>query len=237
MRYNKGIVAPPGIPLVRGSSLHKTNEVNLKQKQLTEKDMPLSDMQDCTRDAFHKKLSDGILVTKEEKPSKKRLLNDALNQSIQLTSLYKNQIAPIINDPTEVEQPFTVYMPGLDIPLHGRPDCKTTKAIRDLKVTGKVLPAEQIKREIQPSFYSLVDFLETGQQEHAFVFDNLVAVKKPYVDHPSMIIGPRQHDIVKRKIMAFVAMVKSGVYPPPPPTAWVCTPKYCGYHGMCNYTK
>jgi hypothetical protein len=238
MSYEEGIKIPPRIVFIRGGSLHKTNEINLKQKQLTKKDMSLGDMQDATRDNFHKNLENGVFLAKEEVFYKNRILNDALNDSIALTELYKYEVAPLIPEPIEVEQDFQIFMDGLDIPLVGRKDARDKNGIRDLKVLGQKIEEEHISNELQPSFYGLAHAIETGEQEIKFTYDAIINIRQPYTDKVSLMVGQQHHAWIKTRIRAFLKMVKAGIYLPPAVyPAWVCTPKYCGYHGMCNYTK
>jgi hypothetical protein len=238
MRYIEHIKLPPSMAMVRGRSVHKTNEINLSQKIESKKDMPLSDMLDCTRDSFCKTVSDGVLLTRDEISAKSRLLNECLEKSLTITEIYNSNVAPVIDDAVSIEKSFAVYVEDIDIVIKGRMDVKTKTGIRDLKITAQTMVADQIKTELQPGFYGLADSIESGRTETEFAFDNIVVKKIPTVTHQKITVGKAQHDIVKKKIAAFSAMVKAGIFLPPAVyPGWVCTPKYCGYHGMCNFTK
>lgn len=238
MRYVEGIKSPPALSMARGLAVHRASEENLTQKKVTEKDLPLGDLQDCARDGFVAAVSDGVLLVKDELQAKSRLLNETLNQTLQLTEAYRNDVAPGLIDIVDVEKPFNVYAEDVDAVLVGRQDVKTSAGIHDLKVTGTSMPAGQITAELQPAFYGLVESIETGQPETDFYIENLVATTTPKVQRQTMRVGPRHHDAIKRKIRMFQHMVKSGTFLPPAPLpGWVCTPKYCGYHGICNYTR
>ena len=238
MRYEEKIILSPSLPMIRGITLHKMHEINMIQKIISNKDMTLEVLNDVTRDSFYNTIKDGIFVSKDEIGSTDRLLNETLNKSIDLTSIYLTDIAPKIPEPLEVEKKFTVFLDDLEIPLHGRPDVKTKDGIRDLKVTSISMSEGQIETELQPSFYGLADSIETGNEKITFTIDNIVALKKPKSQCLSITIGKKQHDLVKRKIRAFLQMIKSGTFLPPAIfPAWVCSPKYCGYHGRCLFTK
>lgn len=239
MRYIERIRIPPALNLVRGRVIHKANETNLLQKISSEKDLPLSDLKDCTRDNFFRSVENGVFLDKEEISAKNRLLNDTLNVSLKLITSYKDDIAPEITNVVEVERPFTVYLDDLDVTIRGKPDSKTKAGIRDLKVTKVSMSDDQIHNsELQPAFYGLADSIETGKKETIFTFDNLVATKIPKSQHHIIKVGPWHHLIIKKKIAAFIKMINAGVFLPPSIyPGWVCTPKYCGYHGICTYTK
>lgn len=238
MRYIEHIKLPPSLNLVRGRAVHKTNEINISQKIASQKDMPLGDMLDCTRDSFCHTVRDGVLLTKDEASAKSRLLNEGLEKSLAITAVYKEHVAPMITDATSVEKRFTTYVEDIDIVIKGKPDIKTKTGIRDLKITAQSIAEDHVKTELQPGFYGLADSIESGRTETEFVFDNIVVKKSPAVQHQRIMIGAAQHLIIKKKIAAFAAMIRAGVFLPPAVyPGWVCTPKYCGYHGICNYTK
>ena len=232
-RYLENEIIPPSIAAGRGTGLHKANEVNLKQKIQTKEDLPVDDLKDAARDGYIHSFRYGVYLAKEDVSAKDKLLNDGLNQTIQLTELYHEEVAPEIV-PLEVEQEFIIDV-GLDLPLSGRIDMQEKNKVDDLKSSGKKWADGQIQKEIQPVFYSLAHEKQTGVRPE-FVYHILRTLKdgaKRQVQ--SMTATDEQYMALFAKLQMFLKMLKGGLFPPANPTSWWCTPRYCGYFYTCPY--
>lgn len=232
-RYILGQIIPPSIAMARGTALHAANETNLVQKVGTKKDLPLSDLQDAARDSYVRSLRNGIFLSKPEASSKDRLVNEGLNQSLDLTTLYHAEVAPEIV-PIEVERPFKIDL-GLGLPIAGRIDHEQSQEVDDLKSASKSWVEGKINREIQPVFYSIAHENEFNVRP-LFRYHILVALKrKPKRQVQERICTDADYNALFARIETFIKMIQSGVFPPAEIGTWACSEKYCGYHSTCVY--
>lgn len=232
-RYMLGEIIPPSIAAARGTSLHYANEVNLRQKVKTKKDLPLSDLKDAARDKFIRTLEKGVFLPKNQQGEKTNLLNEGLNQSIQLTSLYRREVAPEIN-PIEVERSFLIDI-GLDLPIAGRIDHEQTAKVDDLKTTTRSWSPARIYKEIQPVFYSIAHQYEFGERP-LFRYHIMVALKRqPKHQLQSRTCTDNDYHALVSRIESFLKMLQAGIFLPAEIGAWVCDPKWCGYFTTCRY--
>jgi len=238
-RYVEGEILPPGIAAGRGTGIHKANEINLKQKLITEQDMPLSDLQDAARDGFIYSFRDGVFIPSEYLPEKNRLLNEGLNDCIRCAKVYHEQVAPNIK-PIAIEEEFKIDV-GLSLPLAGRIDYEEKPRVGDLKTTTRTWPKDRIKEEIQVPFYSFVYEKNNGIRPE-FRYDVLIARRNKDGNPTSEDYQPLTHVCSDKdyrglfaKLSLFIEMLKTGLFPPTNPTNWVCSPKWCGYWETCPY--
>lgn len=233
-RYIEDEIIPPGIAAARGTGVHKANEVNLKAKVMTGEDLPLSDLQDAARDGFVHALRNGVYLPKEDISAKDRLLNEGLNDTIRLTRIYRQEVAPEIV-PQEIEREFFIVVPGLPLPLAGRIDIEREAKVDDLKTTGRSWPKDQIQKEIQPIFYSFVHEHETGIRP-TFYYHILIALKKKEKRQIQNITPTDNHyRALLAKLKMFCETLRAGVFLPANPSSWWCSPRFCGYWQTCPY--
>ena len=233
-RYIENEILPPGIAAGRGTGVHAANEANMKYKIIEKKDLPISDMKDAARDGYVKAFSNGVYLSKDDIPEKDKLLNDGLNDTLTLTELYGNEVAPSIK-PKEVEREFTLDI-GLPIPLAGKIDIEETNTVHDLKTAKKSWSNGQINKEIQPLFYSLVHEKETGVRPE-FIYSILVALKTPKLQVQSITPTDKMYEALYNKLNVFCAMLQAGTFLPANPASWWCDPKWCGYYYSCKYVS
>ena len=232
-RYINDEIIPPGIAAGRGTGVHKANEVNLKQKVKTKIDLPLSDLTDAARDGYVHAFRNGVYLTKEDQSSKNSLLNDGLNDTIRLTRLYQEEVAPEIV-PIEVEREFKINV-GLPLLLAGRIDMEEDFKVDDLKTAGMSWPAGRIDKEIQPIFYSYAHEKETGIRPE-FVYHILVALKTKAKRQVQKITATDNHyQALFAKLKMFCKMLETGTFLPANPSSWWCSNKWCGYYDTCKY--
>lgn len=234
-RYLEGEMIPPGIAAVRGTGVHTANDVNLSQKIVTKSDMPLDVLQDAARDTYVTIVRDkGIYLPKSKESEKKRLLNQGLNETVRATKIYREDVAPNIH-PIAVEQKFHVEIPGLALPLEGTMDFEEAPRIGDLKTSSRAWNKNRPFQEIQPHFYSLAYFVEKGTVPE-WVYDVLITAKEKN-DHQRLPLRSERKDFsaLISKVLLFEKMLTTGVFPPANPTAWWCSPDWCGYYNTCPY--
>ena len=232
-RYIMDEIIPPGIAAGRGTGVHKANEVNLKQKIRTGIDLPVSDMKDAARDGYVNAFKNGVYLCRDDRPAKNKLLNDGLNETLTLTGLYHDEVAPEIK-PVEVERQFFIDI-GLSMPLAGIIDIEQDEKVDDLKTAGKSWSPNQIEKEIQPIFYSLAHEKETGIRP-VFNYHILVNLKTGAKRQVQSIKATNNHySALFEKLKMFIRMIETGTYLPANPTSWWCDEKWCGYYLSCPY--
>ena len=233
-RYVEGERVPPGIAAGRGTGVHRANETNLKQKVITKKDLRLTDLKDAARDGFVNAFRNGIFLAKEDIPLKAKILNQGLNDTLKLTGMYRDKVAPLI-DPVEVERRFKIDV-GLDLPLAGMIDIERHAKIDDLKTSGKKWAEGRIDTEIQPIFYSYAHEHETGNRPQ-FNYHILKITQGGSTGYQLQSIRATDdhYQSLMAKCRMMIRMLESGVFMPANPGSWWCSERWCGYYQTCVY--
>ncbi|MFH1953134.1 MAG: PD-(D/E)XK nuclease family protein [Pseudomonadota bacterium] len=238
-RYIEGERIPPGVAAGRGTGIHKANEINLKQKIASKKDMPLSDLQDAARDGYVNAFKNGVYIPKDKLPEKKKLLNIGLNDTIRCTNIYRVLVAESIR-PISIEEPFNLDV-GLALPLAGTMDYQEKPEVGDLKSTATKWPADRIDKEIQPVLYSYVHEKTQGVRP-VFKYHVLIARRNKDGDPTSEEYQPLEkkptdndYKALFAKLQIFINMLKAGIFVPANPTSWWCGQSWCGYWYTCPY--
>lgn len=232
-RYFLNEIIPPSIAASRGTSLHKANEVNLRQKITTKKDLPLDDLLDAARDSFMNNLREGIFLPKAQQSEKVKLIGEGLNQSLRLTRLYRESVAPGIV-PIEVERPFKIDI-GLELPIAGRIDHEQNQYVDDLKTSTKKWVENRIHAELQPVFYSIAHEYEFNTRPQ-FRYHVLIALKKSEQHQlQTRTCLDSDYQALVYRLQTFIRMIKSGVFLPAAVGSWACSEKWCGYWSTCRY--
>ncbi len=234
-RYFLGQIIPPAVAMGMGRGIHKASEINLKQKVVTKKDIPKTDMIDAARDAFIDCFKNGVYLAPEEVGQKEALLNEAFNKTRLLTELYADTTAFMI-EPLTVEDRFLIDIPGVDLPLMGFIDCVEHGAlITDLKATSKSWPKNKIEVDMQPVFYTIA-YKHLYSEQPSFRFMVHVALKRaPKLQQLTWQVTEPQEVALYARIRAVVDMLNKGVFLPANPADWWCSPKWCGYYQTCKF--
>ncbi len=240
-RYFLNEIMPPGIPACRGTGVHAANKINLRQKIQTGADLPLSDIKDATRDGYIAATQkNGIFLTREDLSSKKRLLNEGLNDALRCAEVYHEQVSPKLN-PVAVEEKFTIDV-GLSLLLAGMMDHQEIPKIGDLKTTSRTWGKSRIYEEIQPVFYSFVHEHERKVRPE-FTYHILVARRgktgptSADLQEQSMTATDGDYHALFAKLRMFCKIVETGIFVPANPTSWWCSEKWCGYYLTCQYVS
>ena len=238
-RYLEKEIIPPGIAAGRGTGVHAASKVNLLQKLKSQKDMPLSDIQDATRDGYVKAFKNGVYLAKEDQPAKDKLLNEGLEDALRCSKVYLEAVAPQIN-PIAIEEPFHIEVPGIELPLEGTMDYQEKPKVGDLKTTSMKWPEGRINGEIQPVFYCFSHESTTNIRPE-FIYHILIARRgkdgptSEELQEQKLTPTDAHYHALFAKIRMFETMLNKGVFPPANPTAWWCDPKWCGYFYTCPY--
>jgi hypothetical protein len=234
-RYLRGEIIPPGIAARRGSATHKAAQLNHEQKLHTQADLPLEDLQDAARDHYVTLIKDeGVFIPKDQLPDKDRLLAAGLDATVRLTTLYREALAPTIQ-PFLVEERLTCEV-GLPLPLQGTIDVLTTDQwLPDLKTADKSKGPKDADYSLQLTFYAGLVAHRTGTWPQRISLEVLVNTKAPKLQSLPTTRGPADWTNLVQRVHLMVAQIEAGLFPPCDPSAWICSPNWCGYFWTCTY--
>lgn len=110
--------------------------------------------------------------------------------------------------------------------------------IRDTKTSKKSPSDDTAHNSHQLSAYALASQVLDGKLPDKMVLDYLVDLKREtkYVPLETTRDAEQAQAYLSRVVNAIVS-IRSGVFMPAPNTAWWCSEKYCGYHGICPHVK
>ena len=236
-RYLKGEIIPPGIAARRGSATHKAAQLNHEQKLHTQTDMPLKDLQDAARDHFVRLVTEeGVFIPRDQVADKDTLLAAGLDATVRLTTLYREALAPAIT-PVLVEERLTLEA-GLGLPLSGTIDVFTTDQwLPDLKTAEKSKSPKDADYSLQLTFYAGLLAHRTGTWPHKLSLEVLVNTKVPKLQSLPTTRGPEDWRDLRHRVHFLVAQLETGLFPPCDPSAWQCSPTWCGYFWTCTYAS
>jgi hypothetical protein len=235
-RYLRGEIIPPGIAARRGSATHKAAQLNHEQKLHSQTDLPLGDLQDAARDHYITLIKeDGVFLPKDRLPDKDKLLAAGLDATVRLTTLYREALAPSIQ-PLLVEEPLTCEV-GLALPLKGTIDVLTTDHwLPDLKTADKSKGPKEADYSLQLTFYAGLVAQRTGTWPQRISLEVLVNTKAAKLQSLPTSRGPEDWRNLVQRVHLMVAQMEAGLFPPCDPSAWICSPTWCGYFWTCTYS-
>jgi hypothetical protein len=234
-RYLRGEIIPPGIAARRGSATHKAAQLNHEQKLHSQTDLPLGDLQDAARDHYVTLIrEEGVFLPKDRLSDKDKLLAAGLDATVRLTTLYREALAPSIQ-PLLVEEPLTCEV-GLALPLKGTIDVLTTDHwLPDLKTADKSKGPKDADYSLQLTFYAGLVAHRTGAWPQRISLEVLVNTKAPKLQSLPTTRGPADWTNLVQRVHLMVAQIEAGLFPPCDPSAWICSPNWCGYFWTCTY--
>ena len=235
-RYLRGEIIPPGIAARRGSATHKAAQLNHEQKLHSQADLPLGDLPDAARDHYVSLIKDeGVFIPKDQVAEKDKLLAAGLDATVRLTTLYREALAPAIA-PVLVEEKLTLEA-GLGLPLWGTIDVFTADQwLPDLKTADKSKSTQDADHSLQLTFYAGLVAHQTGAWPQKLSLEVLVNTKEPKLQSLTTSRGPQDWSSLLRRVHLMLAQMDAGLFPPCDPSAWICSPTWCGYFWTCTYT-
>jgi len=236
-RYIEGDRYPPGIAMLVGRATDQTVSYDLENK-IKKGELLSSDIiKDFAADAIKKELknSEFVLGNEEKEMGLKVVKGEATDNSIALSLLHHNILAPEIN-PIDVQKWFRIELEGFDFDLVGLIDIEEENAIRDTKTSGKTPNVGIEHKSDQLTIYAMNRYAETGKMPEKLFLDYLVNGKK------TNTAGTREtwrdeNDIrtMLNRIETAAEIIQKEVYMPTNPDNWWCSQKYCGYWDTCPY--
>lgn len=238
--YVDGLRNPPGVAMTKGKAVHKGAEVvhryTIDHGELMQLEEALQKVSD--------KFDDDKVEIEDWEDLKEGTVKDAALANFRV---YYKQAVPLIR-PVAAEKTFaqkfgTVPMRGVidlidkvpgDYSLEDDPEQPPplVEVVSDLKVTGKSWSEQRIQNDPQLTAYSIVEGTERVRA------DILLDQKKGTFYKPMRAL--RDVNIKKRLIEdleSVVYQIKKGLFPRCDPTAWNCSPRWCGYYTRCMGPK
>lgn len=236
-RYREGIIAPPGVALVKGKGVHKSVETNLEHVIETDGDMiPREYAQTVAADHVRREFQEQeIALTEEEKAAGvKRVMGEAIDDAVRLATLHYDEVAPRI-EPVHVERKWTLELTGSPYDLVGVIDVQESSIIRDTKTKSKSPTKTEADTSLQLTAYSLAAETLDGKRPEVVQLDALVSTKEP--KYVALRSTRNEHDYGRlyRRIEHAVRVIEKEAFMPASEDSWVCSPDFCGYWDRCPF--
>jgi len=178
---------------------------------------------------------EGVFIPKDQVAEKDQLLAKGLDAAVRLTKLYRESLVPAIL-PILVEEKMTLDA-GLDLPLQGTIDVLTTGHwLPDLKTADKSKGPKDADHSLQLTFYAGLVAHQTGKWPEKVSLEILLNLKEPKLQSLTTIRGPEDWANLLLRIHLMLTQLHTGLFPPCDPSAWICSPQWCGYFWTCKYS-
>lgn len=234
-RYIEKIRTAPNYSLILGRAVDATVMLDLQHKIKTGDLLPVGDITDFTHatieDIF---LRDGIMLTQVEVgKGMNRIKAELTNEAVKMVHLHHTYIAPRL-EPTRVQREFEIEITGHTVT--GRMDIQEgSRAIRDLKVTGRSPAADEAERSLQLTVYAMACAQLDGRIPDHLYLDYLVHTAQPRIVKLETTRARHQFYAVEERVKAAVVAIESGAFVPADPGSWMCSEKFCSFYLGCKY--
>lgn len=233
-RYIEGEIIPPGIALIKGSSVHRGIEYNGRQKIETKLDLKKSDIVDYTVNEYEARTTnEEIKIDKGEK--KADIIGAGKDSVVSLAGLYADEVSPTIQ-PVEVEKEIDIDFSGIKI--KSIIDCIDENGnVRDFKTAGRSKNQKEVDESLQLAIYSLAYEAAFNKLPLYLILDVLVDTKKP--KYQNLFISPPNGVLrqVNYTVQAVHNAIQKGVFLPAAEGSWSCSEKFCGYWETCPFKQ
>lgn len=243
--YVMGKRRPPGFSMIRGVAIHKGAEV--VHKHTIKTGTPLS--MEAAVQSVSDDWDEGQEQVEDWKDNDGNVVKPGAVKDSAIANFrtYYVQAVPLIR-PVAAEKPFamkvgTVPMRGVidlidQIPgeydLHDDPDQPPplVEVVSDLKTTKKKWAPQKLEQDNQLTVYALVENTDRVR------VDLLLDLKSGSKYVPMRAIrNYNAKRLLIEDVESAVHYMKQGVFPRCDPTAWNCTPRFCGFYGQCRGPK
>lgn len=233
-RYVENEIIPPAIAMAVGTGVHKAAEVNHKQKIDSGLDMRIDEIMDAAADGFYNEVEEnGVYFTGTRQELHKEL-GKAQDLSVKMANLYGHRIAPFIM-PIAAELSIQAQHPELPIPFSGTLDViNMDNTIVDLKTAKAKWRAGKEKETVQPAVYR---FMASQNFNETFEFGFHVMAYTGETQFIQTENSNQEIEYVVNIVKAMLNSIDSGIFMPAVPNHWICSERFCGYHGTCQKRK
>lgn len=220
-RYIDGIKSPPAAALEFGSCGHEALELNNVHKFTNKEDLPVKLVTEKFCDEFNtsiKKIEDWG----DDTP------NDLIKTGQDLLSTYMKEAAPDLLPMEKPEEKKSIEIAG--VKLDYVIDLKTEEGIYDYKFVGKNKTDDDVKNSPQMWLYCLAEKVD----DVGMISMNKKTKK---VSLSTAKINDSDKRWMKEIVRGTAKAICAGAFFPRKPDGmekWMCTPKFCGYYGICR---
>jgi RecB family exonuclease len=153
--------------------------------------------------------------------------------AVACATLHHEQVAPAL-EPVAVERKFHVELPG-PFDLAGTIDVQEQARLRDTKTTAKSPSEDAADKSLQLTVYHYALSRE-GTAVESVHLDYLVRGAKTRKVVPlKSTRGTVDHERLLRLVDLAGRQIQSGIFLPCDPSAWCCSPRWCGYWDRCPF--
>lgn len=239
-RYVEKESRPPGIALIRGSSVHTAAEHNMRQKMTSRQDMRPADVVEVADVAFRQRLNEGgVALNLEERIRGLNVITLETRDTIaRLARLHAITQSPDYQ-PVEVEDPILVTLPNSTRDLKCVIDVVDERGrVIDFKTAGKSPSRSDADTSIQLTAYHLARQAKTGVAPTGLRLD--VTVDGAESQRRVVLETTRTMDHVAAlgaRFMATTKAIEAGSFPPAAVGCWWCSKRFCGYFDTCSFVR
>jgi hypothetical protein len=249
-RYILGKKAPPGFFMIVGSAVDDTVNENLGSKMGGNGLLPIEEIVDLAADSFDGRwkkaeenaenniAGDAVVLTDDEKEiGFKKAKGQAKDKSIRLAQLHASEFAPIIQ-PTHLQRKVKVTLPNHPYDLLGYLDIQEgNRSIRDTKTSGKTPAADIADRDDQLTMYAMMVYKNDGEIPSFLSLDYLIDLKTPKAKSFGTKRTIEDCNVLLMRVETVSRGLEKGIFIPARETDWCCSPRWCGYFGICEFVK
>lgn len=240
-RYVLGQRKPPSIAMVVGSGVHKSAELNLREKFEKGTLLPEEQVVEIAREKVKNDVRDNGLDAPYAQVG--NATEEAKDRAGTLALLHHKAIAPLV-EPLLIEHQFRLVTEGFPFDINGVIDLqeqptmqRPVGTIRDLKTSG-ALKQNMAEYSDQLTLYALWSKRVYGAIA-PLQLDILVSTKNPKAVSQNTTRNDKDLGVMQRRIEAAANAIEKGVFLPAPQDSWACSEKYCGWaaSGDCPYFR
>ena len=234
-RYNRKIIMPPNVAMVKGSSCHYGAKENFTQKIESHIDLKPSDVGEMAVTYYEANTDDMELNFEDKGRNRDDVIGENKDLTYDLMVAFMETFAPTVQ-PKWVETKQEIVIPQIKKSFLGIIDLIDIQDwVRDTKVSAKKKSQADADNSFQLSSYALIFKARFGYLPPRVVLDCLVN----YVKGARVVTVESQRtdkDLQRcvSRILNAPAVIESGNFTAAPADAWWCTPKFCGYWPICE---
>ena len=245
-RYVEGEIVPPGVAMLRGSTVHAVARENFRARLEPEGEpFTVEQARDLAATDFAERWAGGVSFTDEERAEGlTKVRGETKDAAVDLAGLHAKEVAPCI-EPVAVEEQILVTPKGTNLLLHGTIDLQERVVggigIRDLKSKTKSPSKTEADDSPQLTLYALLVTAKTGRPPVNIALDHLVRTPEKHLlrwVEQRTERGKEDFQALINRIGAAANAVSKGVFLPASERDWFCSPVYCGYYDAgCPYVS
>lgn len=246
MQYYFGTVQkiriPPGVALVRGTSVHASVRHDLAEKRERGTLLSLDAVKDFAAEALDNTwLGEEPQLNEEERQAGAKAIKARAKETvIALSVLHHVDVAPKIT-PVHLEREFRVVLDGFPFDLGGTIDLQEPDALRDTKTAGKTPALDAADKSVQLTTYSLAAKALDGKAPGTVALDYLVDTKVPKAVTLTSTRTDDDHRRLLLRVEHAARVIQSGAFMPTDsslPGVWWCSSTFCGFwQDICPFGR